>query len=78
MIVRKRRLDTIADFDAAPEGEWFHAPDGLGIKIVFDDITLDADRLRIRLPQRVVRKFKAKRGRPLKAHISGDQLIVER
>ena len=78
MSVRTRTINSIADFDAAPEGEWFYAPNGLGVKLVFDDFQIEDDRLTIRLPAKIARKFKPKKGRPLKARISGDRLIVER
>ncbi len=78
MIVRKATINSVAAFDAAPEGEWFCASNGLGIEIAFDEFSWEKDRLTIQLPRRILRKFKAKRGRPLKARISGDQLIVER
>jgi hypothetical protein len=40
--IREVKIDSAADLEALPEGEWFYVPGGIHVPLVFDNlITID-------------------------------------
>lgn len=76
--MKKAKLESIADFDALPEDEWVELDGGLKVGLVFDGMRVEDGKLLINLPGSILRQFKAKGGRPLKARIAGRRLIIEK
>jgi hypothetical protein len=78
--MRKVKIESVADFDALPEGEWVEVPDGLKVELVFGKEWDDGngDRLVINVPRDIARRIKGMKGRRLKARFTGRRLIVEK
>ncbi len=77
MIVRKVRIDSLADLKALPEDEWVVAPGGINVKFDYEPIRVEGRSLRIRLPPSVIKQLRPRRGGRLKARISKGDLVVE-
>jgi len=75
--VRKVRVDSVADLEALPEGEWVVAPAGINVPFEYEPIRMSGRSLRIRLSPSMLRRLRPKRGRRLTARISGGELVVE-
>lgn len=39
--IRSVKIESVEDIEALPEGEWVHVPDGMKVKIVYDDGVLE-------------------------------------
>ncbi len=77
MIVRKAKIDSVADLQALPEDEWMFVPGGVHVEFEYEGFRVEGRSLRIRLPQSVIRRFRPRRGARLSARISDGELIIE-
>ena len=74
--MRKVRVDSMADFDALPEGEWVEVPDGMKWLVPENPVRIERGKLVIPLPRGAKKALNARMGDVLEARFAGKSIVV--